>query len=442
MVAVSAVLKDGTERKLLVHSAAHFLVTLTGSVRPPSIWKLKEFTELYSNLHSLNLVPEDHRLMVRALTNVLLLPWRGIPDQRWDERQRHLAKFLQDLTTTFRNIRTMPDFSTSKSVQQEAKPVIIHTFQLIRDLADNVRDEGTASKKLCNDSIREYTAIALWLLPIYVEDRKMCEESFAYFKTVLDVLKSQMGAENVEQVIHSVLTLFSKDQLSETIRNEGSTGIRVVERLLEILQLVVKETDVTFRRFIDNALVLCMDHIYPLISEKSTSDIKGPLYQVLHNVLLHNWRHFFKSSAVRSLLGSPSQSPQSQGQNQAQFLAIMQAFGQSFLQSDITVFKQNLIALEEINSRWKLYHKPVFTQNLIINFLTVLVQVLVNNSHNLLREEITTCIFNMANVDFDAFFNQFLTGFVSNQSDLDDNQKTALKSSFKQDTVRVVWSFF
>lgn len=71
-------------------------------MRPPSIWKLKEFTELYSNLNHLKLEANDHRLMVKALTNVLLLPWPGITDQRWEERQRHLAKFLRDLTENFR----------------------------------------------------------------------------------------------------------------------------------------------------------------------------------------------------------------------------------------------------------------------------------------------------------------------------------------------------
>ena len=48
MVAVSPVIKDNQmgskNRQKLVHSAAHFLGTLTGTVRPPSIWKLKEFT--------------------------------------------------------------------------------------------------------------------------------------------------------------------------------------------------------------------------------------------------------------------------------------------------------------------------------------------------------------------------------------------------------------
>jgi hypothetical protein len=35
----------------------------------------------------------------------------------------------------------------------------------------------------------------------------------------------------------------------------------------------------------------------------------------------------------------------------------MHAFGQSFLQPDIAIFKQNLEALETLNSKWKLYQK-------------------------------------------------------------------------------------
>ena len=38
----------------------------------------------------------------------------------------------------------------------------------------------------------------------------------------------------------------------------------------------------------------------------------------------------------------------------------LQAFGQSFLQPDITVFKQNLEALENLNSKCKLYQKVCF----------------------------------------------------------------------------------
>ena len=67
----------------------------------------------------IKLEQEDHLLMVRALANVLLLPWPGIPDQKWDDRARHLTKFLRDLTEPFRNLRTLPNFASSRELQEQ-----------------------------------------------------------------------------------------------------------------------------------------------------------------------------------------------------------------------------------------------------------------------------------------------------------------------------------
>lgn len=39
------------------------------------------------------------------------------------------------------------------------------------------------------------------------------------------------------------------------------------------------------------------------------------------------------------------------------FIFPLQAFGQSFLRPDIAIFKQNLEALENLNSKCKLYQK-------------------------------------------------------------------------------------
>ena len=157
----------------------------------------------------------------------------------------------------------------------------------------------------------------------------------------------------------------------------------------------------------------------------------------MYHVLLYNWRYFFKSSVVKKgtddSSGQQTLSIDGGPQEQGRFLNILHAFGQSFLQADISIFKQNLAALEDINRKWRLYNKSVFTQHLIVQFLTVLLQVLVNNSHNLLKEEITQALYNMASVDFNVFFNQFLIQFLDSQ-ELDSNQKQMLKTSFKTDT--------
>ena len=55
--------------------------------------------------------------------------------------------------------------------------------------------------------------IALWLFPAYIHDTSMCEELFAFFHTVLDVLKSQMGAESIEATI-GILTYINYRNIS------------------------------------------------------------------------------------------------------------------------------------------------------------------------------------------------------------------------------------
>ena len=73
-----------------------------------------------------------------------------------------------------------------------ARPMIIHTLKIIGDLADNVLNEGTQTKRLCHDCIRDYIDIAHGLFTIYVNDAAVCEELFAFFHIVLDVLKTQV----------------------------------------------------------------------------------------------------------------------------------------------------------------------------------------------------------------------------------------------------------
>jgi hypothetical protein len=81
--------------------------------------KCSKSLDVISSSFQLKLEQEDHLLMVRALANVLLLPWPAIPDQKWDDRARHLTKFLRDLTEPFRNLRNMPDFATSRELQAQ-----------------------------------------------------------------------------------------------------------------------------------------------------------------------------------------------------------------------------------------------------------------------------------------------------------------------------------
>ena len=66
----------------------------------------------------------------------------------------------------------------------------------------------------------------------------------------------------------------------------------------------------------------------------------------------------------------------------------------------------------------------------------MLLQVLVHRSHDLLKDEIVSCIFDMAKVDFVYFFNDFIAHFLANTEGIDNGQQSILKNNLKHDKVR------
>ena len=85
------------------------------------------------------------------------------------------------------------------------------------------------------------------------------------------------------------------------------------------------------------------------------------------------------------------------------------------------------------------FFQPIFYQGMQSQFMTVLLQVLVHKSHDLLQEEIVVTIYNMASVEFDRFYAEYLPQFLSGCEGLDDGQKAVLAANFKMEKVRVLY---
>jgi len=414
----------------LTHAAAHFLVTLTGTVRPPSIWKVKEFTDLYSAVpraQELRLGGEAHRLTVRALSNVLLLHWPGIPEQKWEERRKHLAKFLRDLTDGFRGLKADPAFPTERALQAAAEGTIVTSLQMLGDLVTNVLDEVTHSKKLCHDVTREYIELSLWLFPLYVQSARVCEEMFHFFHIVFDVLAAQMGSEFVERAVQTFLSLFGHGLGAQV----SGQQLAVVERFLSILTFIVSQPGPSFRKFVPSTLSLCLEHIFPLVERQDAAELRAPLYTLLRHTLANNWTYFFKTKMVTSLAQLGKEVGEVEVQHREELVAVLRCIGQSFLHSDIAVFSQNVATLELLNSKWKLYSKPVFREQLLAHFLSALLRALVANSHNLLREEVAVAVFHMAATDLRTFHADFLPQLLASLDGLDANQRAVLAAAFR-----------
>jgi hypothetical protein len=56
-----------------------------------------------------------------------------------------------------------------------------------------------------------------------------------------------------------------REHLAESLGQEGGAGTRVVEKFLQLLQLVMAEPSASFKRFVPSTISLCLDHVYPLV---------------------------------------------------------------------------------------------------------------------------------------------------------------------------------
>ena len=72
---------------------------------------------------------------------------------------------------------------------------------------------------------------------------------------------------------------------------------------------------------------------------------------------------------------------------------------------------------------------------MLLQYVNVFLQALVYRSHDLLQEEITITLYNMAAVDFDSFYSAFLPRFLGGCEGLTESQKSELGKNFTPDKV-------
>uniref|UniRef100_A0A673ZMI6 Exportin 6 n=1 Tax=Salmo trutta TaxID=8032 RepID=A0A673ZMI6_SALTR len=432
MDATAPLITAKVPEKLLL-SACHLMVSMATTVRPVFLVTLPAVQNIFNLItesQTRRLPQEAHMLVCRALSNMLLLPWSNLPEseQQWQTRSSSHASLLAALTRHYRLLRGTANQPPHRLGLEDTKAVLHQTLPVLRDIVDSISGESTKSRQICYQSLQESVQVSLGLFPVFIQQPDVTDEMLSFFLTLFQGLRVQMGVPFTGQIIHTFLSMFTREQLAASILQEGSAGCRVVEKFLKILQVVVQEPGQAFKPFLPSIIALCMEQVYPIVAERSSPDVKAEMFELLYQVLHHNWRYFFKTSVLASVQRGSAEETM---ENEAQFSAAMQAFGQSFLQPDIHIFKQNLSYLESLNSKHKLYHRKLFRTSMLFHFINVLLQVLLHKSHDLLQEEIALAVYNMASVDFDAFYSAFMPEFLNGCQGVDANQRAVLGRNFK-----------
>jgi len=423
-------LLQSTIPQQILLAASHLLLSLTATVRPQFLLTLDIIQKFYGTMNAggLEALPINIQVLISsALSNAFVLPWPLVPQesQEWEMRSSYHKNLITMFTREYQHLPEIRILSSNLEERNRCKDFIKRICRILAGIIDTVSDQGTKSKSIVQQSTHEVTRIAIDLLPAYLTQTDVAEEILGLLLVTVKSLKVQVGVSFVQYIIQQLLSLLTRDQITKIVEENNDAGYRVLEKFLKMLELVVQEHDSSFKKLIPDIIEFVLQQIAPILRKFPAPDVNTMVLELLHQLLLHNWRFFFKSTVLSKLSGDESMD------HEELFISIIKEIGQALMENDITLFKKSLEILQSLNEKYKLYTKRVFQANLLQTFLEVLLNSLVNQSHDLLKEDIGLTIHTMASVDLRTFNSDFMGHYLLQAHGLTDHQKGDMLKAFQ-----------
>lgn len=254
----------------------------------------------------------------------------------------------------------------------------------------------TAYKKVLAMGIQSAAETALGLLATAGDKCDADSEITDFFLALFKTLLPQLG-----NFAYTAIDVFLD------VAQRGGGGESSVERVVECVRLGVEAGGGGVR--VRPVLALLTEHVLPR-ADHTAPALARAAYHLLASVLLHRWRYFFPQKCE----GEENE------RRTNEFRSALSALGRALLLPDIELLRLNIETLDNLNIKWKLYHKAIFRAEFMCPFLSVLLGALSEGGgwRAMVREEATACVHQMAAVDFAAFRLTFLPQFLRSLPDL------------------------
>mmetsp|Transcript_11920 Transcript_11920/g.21284 ORF Transcript_11920/g.21284 Transcript_11920/m.21284 type:complete len:554 (+) Transcript_11920:2-1663(+) len=424
--------------------------TIGAVVMPSTFFDLERVRAMCANLTRFTAsLPVDARaLLYVALTQTILAPLDGAktPDPLWQQRQPWFNELIGTEGSKFaelvQQVIANQSGALSRSSQAERCKATLTTLS---EVARAVQRLPKATKDFCAPGVVLALEFATKLIQVLLEPTialsqpanldtaavqtltraltaslSTCRDALDFLVVALDSFSKQAGAQTCETIVSQLLETAAM-QKSALILTESAGGLLLVTKLVKLLTVLVEEPTKYFKKSSSTliSVSLAMGSIETPAPNDSLGDAKLSLmeakFDLLYKVLLRFWNAL-----------------------DPQLELAMQPFLESFKLENLapTQLRQNLAALEDLNRVHKLFSKEAFKQKMLPVFAQALLTAFISRSYQLLEDELLQVIYDMANVNMEAFFSTIMPAFVQHYAQTHANVQinpsqvlTALKVS-------------
>jgi enamine deaminase RidA (YjgF/YER057c/UK114 family) len=438
--ALSANFSHGVVLNQVVVNASILLISVTLTIKPQFVVKTDSFQYLYQNLPNWTTVEFSQlkcdgysgmtvlQNLYTSIANVILT--RGVDTDLKEKNQ--LEEWQQGMFRNFAQNLLMTRFrSTLVSLQTspQAKLELAMLLYILSSIVNRADDLQKSARLIVMQNFQLAIENVIPLVRAFINDTVVLEPLLHFMLSLIRSLKVQIGLEFIEKCVMLFLELFSVDTMQQLVKNNAH-GVMV--QFLQLLISIVQDGSGRFTPLTDRIVDICRNIIFPHLrpDDKFGVEVLPVYYQLLYSIVNFNLKYFFDINV--NVSRDPIHAKPQSEQAIRDFSFIFECYLKSFQSLDITIFRENINYLKELDNNRKIFGREVFVKSMLGAFLNCFLVVLVNKSHTLLREDIISVMYAMNRSSNWVVFEQFLSNFLMQQANLSNDQKGQLiRDSFQ-----------
>ncbi|XP_055913016.1 exportin-6 [Eupeodes corollae] len=406
------------ESALVQMAAAQLLLNIASMIRPKQMLEVDLVVQLVRAGTALPHLPK-HVLPVvyEALISSLVFPWKNISQQEQDFGRRSLV--LQDYVSCLcQEFLAIDPSVLNNGHDVKISAITAGILPIITEIINYFNDTNSAVKEMLLNAFKPTVHKAMNIFNAVGFDSNEIATTVSDFAlSVLRTLQNQLGMAFVREMI----TLF----INSSTRGEMTVRrLKSMEKILQMFQLIVQQPGSETMSLIPSILNLTLDHILPLLSYDNNlldySDVAHLMYTLFDSILNYRWQYFYKTNVQSIILNGSANSNNSNDhvQHPEQFLAIFNSYGQALvIGNDPNITSTVLVSLQNLNERWKLFHRALFKTNLLTSFQCALINALLSAEGALHFDVMSGVLFSMGQVDKLKLHESFMSiGFTATNS--------------------------
>ncbi|KAJ3055169.1 Exportin-6 [Rhizophlyctis rosea] len=296
--------------------------------------------------------------------------------------------------------------------KNEVKVPIRHTIDVMCAMMETVQSEGTQPKEIVHQSLAPLVRPTIQLVRVYAHDHTILPLLLDFILQLFSSLRKQVTRDTnlLQDTLNLFLSMLKGNDLKRSILD--GPGNAVLDKFILIIGSLVG--DKAFEKMLPGIIhFLDVEICGQCIADESLGidEIRSHFYEVLHQIVLQHSRWFFGSQVAR-MAGARSGGET----HEKELLGILNMIARTFQMSSMDVFRQNLLTLQDLDSKTKLYSKDVFKQSMLLPFIEMLLDCLLGKSRDFLRDDLIAVLGGMILTDLALNINflfQLIPAFIT-----------------------------